>query len=70
MTRLIHPTNDARLAEMAKRKTDITRVIANLRSMLREAEQAALPCGVRPPNPQAARAKLHQVARELEGVLQ
>ncbi|MFN8996097.1 MAG: hypothetical protein ACK5X3_20855 [Pseudomonadota bacterium] len=50
--------------------TDLTRTIARLRSMLREAEQATLPCGVRPPNPQAARAKLHQVARELEGVLQ
>ena len=50
--------------------TDLTRTIARVRSMLREAEQATLPCGVRPPNPQAARAKLHQVARELEGVLQ
>jgi hypothetical protein len=50
--------------------TDLTRTIARVRAMLREAEQATLPCGVRPPNPQAVRAILHQVARELEGVLQ
>lgn len=49
---------------------DLTRTIARVRAMLREAEQATLPCGIRPPNHQAARAKLHQVARELEGVLQ
>jgi hypothetical protein len=49
--------------------TDLTRLICRVRSMLREAEQATLPCGVRPPNHQAARAKLHQVARELEAAL-
>lgn len=49
---------------------DLTRTIARVRAMLREAEQATLPCGVRPPNPQAARDKLLTAARELQGVLQ
>jgi hypothetical protein len=50
--------------------SDLTRIISRARSMLREAEQAALPCGIRPPNHNAARAKLHQVAQAIEGVLQ
>lgn len=48
---------------------DITRTIARVRAMLREAEQATLPSGIKPPNQAAARAKLHQVARELEAAL-
>lgn len=48
---------------------DLTRTIARVRAMLREAEQATLPCGVRPPNHQAARDKLLTAARELQGAL-
>lgn len=48
---------------------DLTRTIARVRAMLREAEQATLPCGIRPPNHQAARDKLLTAARELQGAL-
>lgn len=49
---------------------DLTRLICRVRAMLREAEQATLPCGIRPPNHEAARDKLLTAARELEGALQ
>lgn len=49
--------------------SDLTRTIARVRAMLREAETATMPSGIKPPNHTAARAKLHQAARELEGVL-
>jgi hypothetical protein len=50
--------------------SDLTRIISRVRSILREAEQAALPCGIRPPNHNAARAKLQKVAQTIEGMLQ
>ena len=48
---------------------NLTRAIVRVRSILREAEQATQPCGIRPASEKTASDKLALAVRELEGAL-
>ncbi len=50
--------------------SNMRRLIIRLRTILREAENATLPCGLKPADYELAIGKLMTAAKELEGALQ